>query len=135
MIDSAASHVAHVLSLGSPAEVLRWHRDQPFDWRRSNCCVLVADYHLSRTGVDVISPWRWAYADTEAAAFDVVMSRGGMEAFWKGLGAVAVADPQDGDVAIAAHEAGVWHSGGVWIRRRGEVVIASGSEFHMTARL
>ena len=135
MIETAAAHVAHVLSLGSPAQVLRWHRDQAFDWRICNCCVVAADYHLARTGEDVIAPWRWTYGDSEAEAYGVIAAAGGMAAFWLALGSTVEGDLANGDVMVSRAEAGVWHEGAAWLRRPRGFELLDADAFEMAVRL
>jgi hypothetical protein len=133
---SAAEHVAKVLALGSPVEVLRWHRDQVFDWRSCNCCVVAGDYHLSRTGNDVIAPWRWTYGDTSAAAMGVISAAGGMAAFWLALGSpIELPQFQNGDVLVAATEAAVWHEGAAWLRRPRGFELLEPDAFDVAVRL
>lgn len=136
MIETAVAHVAHVIALGSPVQVLRWHRDQPFDWRACNCCVVAGDYHLSRTGVDVIAPWRWTYGDTQDEAYGVIADAGGMAAFWLALGTpIESAELINGDVLVARAEAGVWHEGAAWVRRPARFELLGPDAFEMAVRL
>lgn len=62
------------------AEFIEERRDTPFEWGKSDCCLVMADWVLLRSGVDIMAQHRGTYAGWKQAA-----------RLWRELGGLEVA--------------------------------------------
>lgn len=78
------------------------HRERPFKWGETDCCLFVLECYDALCGVDVARTYRHSY-DSEESAAEVLEALGGIEAVVPNVLEIEEIDPklaQRGDIVL-----------------------------------